>query len=362
MATRKHVIMDKYVVAIGPVKQQASFHWVVTDVVEYILANEMMNDVKIIYFDDEDDVSGKYDAYFFVKALPSLKTIKSLQHTKLFFVPIDYFSYPFKLTLEAIKLQYFHGVLCHSLHLADRLAGVAPIFHIDHYAKFPFNRSLAEHRKQTVAWVGVHEYIASTLDYLKQYDILNRFENYEFLTNINALKPRRIKKLKQALTALDLPANIEKSDDVLIVNGVRFQQWSEEKQAQVISECELVIDIKQDGFRHQVKPPTKCQLYATSGVPVYVNDIHPAIAQLSNDGIALRTINQLLDSNNEDTSAYGQSLREQAQEQYSLSNVAKRYSDVIHQCLSSSYRPPKFSYLSYWYYLKAKICGVFAKA
>lgn len=354
--------MHSRVVAIGPVKKQASFHWVVTDVVEHILANKMMDDVKIIYFDDEDDVSGKYDAYFFVKALPSLKTIQSLQRTKLFFVPIDYFSYPFKLTLETIKLRYFHGVLCHSLHLANQLADIAPIFHIDHYAKFPFTRTTTGRQKSSVAWVGVHEYIASTLDYLNQHDILQRFQHYEFLTNVNALKPRRIKKLKQALMALDLPANIEKSDDELIVNGVRFQQWSEDKQAQVISECELVIDIKQDGFRHQVKPPTKCQLYATSGVPVYVNDIHPAIAQLSNDGITLRTINQLLDNDNEDPSVYGQSLREQAQNQYSLRNVAERYCDVIQQCLSTSYEPHKFSNHSYWQYFKAKIYGLFEKA
>ncbi len=341
--------MHSYHIAVGPISSNESFIWVSRDILDYLEINKLTKH-HIHYFESVEKIPQQCEAVIFVKALPTLQQLRRLRSQRLFYIPVDQISHQGKIPLINIKLQQFEGILFHSDILAQHLYCPSYQFNIDHYTKYQVTRSDSEISDDApVAWIGVYEYLPCTFKFLhnNNEDIL---KNIKLLSNINMLTSRRIRKLAHEFSRLGIPFNFSRFDEYVTINGIRIEQWSESSQSQLIARCRYVLDIKDDSFRQQTKPPTKCQIYVSSGIPVAVNNTHPAIEYLSKFNINLLTVEDVKKLSLPQLKQYGDQLKQQATDKFDITSVSKQYLHVLD--VLQQPRPKTVTTVSSWDYIQ----------
>jgi hypothetical protein len=74
------------------------------------------------------------------------------------------------------------------------------------------------------------------------------------------------------------------------LNGVKLEQWTAKKQEQYMLACKAAFDTKNDGFAHNLKPPTKAQKSVFNGIPFAISEHSYAYEYFLNKGLKLATL------------------------------------------------------------------------
>lgn len=314
--------MRKLLISFGPKQPLASFNWVIDDIFRHLRDSGKESIIDYEYFSKIEDVSPNADIVVFVKHFPSILEVVKIRHKRLCWLPIDAAYSAVDVWKFRPVLSLIDSALLHNEKLAKYLPKTLDFSLIDHYAKYRIVRS--NNIKTNYLWVGVLEYIPFTVKYLSMQRYFTD-QNLILLSNVGLL-PQYLDRIVLALKKLGINPQIQiNGKSVMTINGWTFESWSKERQALELSSCRAVIDIKSRSFRQQMKPPTKCQLYAAAGVPVFVNPEHPAVGLLQNVGIYLKPIEEIPYMSKEEISGYGDDLKSQADDRYSIEKVALDY-------------------------------------
>ncbi|GFD90319.1 hypothetical protein KUL152_25450 [Tenacibaculum sp. KUL152] len=317
-----------YRIYIGPKTNAPSFSWVLTDIFKFL--EKQYPNYAISYFDNEEEIDSSCDMVIFSKHIPTSSTFIRLKKCKIVFIPIDCFYSTFHIWSELPALTLFDGILIHNTNIKEFLPSRVCTYQIDHYRKYVIERKAELDNK--MLWLGVSEYVPLTIDFL----IREKIHPKEILLladTQNIIKDMR--SFNKNLESFNLPECVIEKNEAISINGYLVQQWTPERQNSYLAICKACIDVKTNDFRHYTKPPTKCQLHASSGIPQFVNIEHPAIGLLEFDGIRLKTIDEMKKMNVYELESYGNDLLKQCNGRYELENVAKTYFQAI-SCIVES--------------------------
>lgn len=328
----------KYNIAIGPKTNAPSFDWVLTDVFKYLdVANA---NYTISYFENERDIDDSCHIAIFSKCLPKNSTFKRLKTTKLIFIPIDYYYSTFQIWADKPALLLLDAIFVHNTNINRYLPFSVPKYTIDHYQKFEIERKKVV--KDFILWVGVSEYISETINYLIKEKICA--DTIVLLSDTQNIV-KDMTSITLQLKKLGLSAPCVNDDGTINIQGYTVENWTVNKQHEYLSSCRSCIDYKTNEFRHFTKPPTKCQIHASTAVPQFVNKEHPAITLLQEDGIHLKTIEEMHSMGKDDIVAYGKALKNQCNERYQISNVAEKYTHNLNQILLTPLKKRQFLFI-----------------
>lgn len=273
-------------IAFGPMVNLPSTVWVGRDVAEYIDASN--NDVHVELFNNFEYLPD-VDVIFIIKLMPPLHWLLSAKkkNTRVLYFPIDYFHHPALFYKEQVKLELFDCILLHNERLLRNLPrSVEHIAFVDHYLKYhlPFSKRYSE--DGFILWVGHIEYLPPLIKALSQHNlphplrVLTDLENLRVKTDI----------LKTRLTQAGLSFSLELCGENIVLNGVKLEQWTAKKQEQYMLTCKAAFDTKNDGFAHNLKPPTKAQKYVFNGIPFAISEHAYAYEYFLNKGLKLATL------------------------------------------------------------------------
>jgi hypothetical protein len=316
-------------VTAGPKINNPSFYWVICDVIEYIKSKS--DEFEFSIFSNTKNIPQQADIVIFSKRIPNAYEIVKLKDKKLVYIPIDHYNSKFELWSERSILRTFDAVLLHNNNLIKYLPNSIKCYHIDHYAKYIIKRE--QTIKDKLLWIGVNEYLAITLRYLIDHNI--KPDDIILLSDIQNIR-KNWGKIKDQFIKNGLEYYEITDNETLIVEQYDIGQWTEEKQKRYLATCKACIDIKNNSFRHLLKPATKCQLHVSSGIPQFVNDQHPGLALLRVQSIYLKRIEDIHTMSKDEIEEYGKQLKISAANTYSLENVAASYIEILHEIYRSN--------------------------
>ncbi|MBQ4829547.1 hypothetical protein J8L84_09655 [Alteromonas sp. MMG017] len=323
-----------YKITIGPKTNAPSFDWVLTDVFDCL---QKKTDYSISYFENEEDIDESCHIAIFSKFLPKNSTFRRLKTTKLIFVPIDYYYSTFQIWSDKTVLTLLDAIFIHNSNINTYLPVSVPKYAIDHYQKFDIERNSTV--QDFRLWLGVSEYVPQTIRFLIDQKI--HPDTIVLLSDTQNIT-KDLNSITLQLDRLGLSPPIVGDDGNIEIQGYVVQKWSVEKQNAYLASCISCIDYKTREFRHLTKPPTKCQIHASSAVPQFVNEDHPAVELLQKDGIYLKNIEDMQRMGKTDIIKYGQTLKFQCDKRYHLSNVVKAYEDNIAQIITTPVKSRRF--------------------
>ena len=258
-------IEKKYKILFGPKSNLPSFSWVSSDIFD-----ELKEEIKFICFKNYHEIfkHKKINLIFIVKYPPPFWFITAaiLMNIKLIYIPVDFLGSEYQIKKNSIKIRLIQNIFLHNLKLKKKLSKYTKYtFLINHYNKYPIERN--NKTKKMILWVGHIEYIPVLIDHLNDFDYKGFGYDLTLLTDIYNIK-NKIDFLKQNIKNI----NIKFIDrDTININNFTFSNWSERKYKESMKNCAFAVDFKEDSFHHQVKPPTKSQVYIANRVPLGIN-------------------------------------------------------------------------------------------
>lgn len=317
--------LNKFKIAIGPESNYASFQWVARDIFDYMSSIDQRYEP--IYFKELSELNDNFELVLFIKQLPTPEQLDLLKYKTVCWMPIDSVYCRKDLWKARPVIRQLDAVLLHNSLLKRYLPKEVRVMNVDHYAKYPieWNGNGAHY-----LWIGVLEYIPRTVQYLEHNKFFSE-KNLVLLTNLEKFTELQ-SEIELSLKQMNISPEITYQANSVVVNGLKFEQWSEERQALELQTCKAYIDIKSHSFRHQTKPPTKAQIYASTGVPVFLNEEHPAIKIMLKEGVTLKTINALYDMGHKEIETYAITVKKSIGEMYTIESIAKQYVSVLRTC------------------------------
>jgi len=268
------------VIAFGPELNFPSWRWVGQDTAKEL---ERYFDVRTYgSFSHIEDC----DLIFIVKQTPTRAFVQEVRRRdiKLVYLPIDIYTSPRQILLDAFLLQQYDLVLSHCERLIPLVKPYCrDVDYVDHHAKYHLGETAAYRDDGYVLWIGGCQYLPYLLRWLTDHPL---DAELRILTDIG--NPRAVGKAN-SLTASLVPG-LEIKQGVDRISGHRIHSWSESLQMKMMSECKAALDIKDESdFNQQHKPATKAQQFIASGIPFAVNRNSYSHEYFSNRGFELAT-------------------------------------------------------------------------
>ncbi|WP_339899604.1 hypothetical protein [Paraglaciecola polaris] len=261
--TQKIIKEFKGSIAIGPLVGLPSSDWVGEDVANYLLRQNL----KIEKFSDFNaPIETKY--VIVVKFMPSVEWLldKAKSGIKVLYAPVDVFHSRYVYWHYKERLKLFSGFLVHNDRVGELVAKTAqaPQFPIEHYLKYKIERDSSIPKQQALLWVGHLEYIPSLIQFVKENHFnlkIRALTDLEKLSSYDNYLEKSLHKIRVRYTVAN------RSNDGALISGVYVEQWSVQKQAELMKSCVAAFDTKIDSFAYGLKPPTKAQQFIYNKLP-----------------------------------------------------------------------------------------------
>ncbi|QHJ11286.1 hypothetical protein FX988_01514 [Paraglaciecola mesophila] len=276
-------------IAIGPLVGLPSSDWVGEDVANYLLSQN----VRITKFNDFNSPIVS-DYIIVVKLMPSVAWLmdKANAGIKVLYAPVDIFHSPYVFWQYKERLKLFSGFLLHNDRVGKLVSktATAPQFPIEHYLKYQIHRDLSTEKQQELLWIGHLEYIPSLIHYLKESHLRLRIRA---LTDLEKL-PAYEDYLEKSLHKLCIPYMVtNKTNDSAVICGVYVEQWTEQKQADLMTSCVAAFDTKIDSFAYNLKPPTKAQQFIYNKLPFACSEASYSFEYFKQLGLKVAKLTEL---------------------------------------------------------------------
>lgn len=276
-------------IAIGPLVGLPSSNWVGEDVANYLLRQN----VKIQKFSDfNTPIATKY--IIVVKLMPSVKWLldKADAGIKVLYAPVDIFHSYYVYWQYKERLKLFSGFLVHNDRVGDLVAKTAPApqFPIEHYLKYQVEHDSRIPKQKALLWIGHLEYIPSLLYFVKKRSLNLRIRA---LTDLEKL-PAYENYLEKSLHKIRIPYTVaNKTEDGAVICGLYVEQWSEQKQADLMKSCVAAFDTKIDSFAYDLKPPTKAQQFIYNKLPFACSESSYSFKYFKQHGLQVAKLTEL---------------------------------------------------------------------
>jgi hypothetical protein len=279
----------KGTIAIGPLVGLPSSDWVGDDIANHFLDKG----VKIKKFGNYNTPI-EADYIILVKLMPSMEWLidKVERGIKVLYAPVDIFHANYIFWRYIYRLKLFSGFLIHNDGVGKLIlrSSESPQFFIEHYLKYELNKNSSSIKNNELLWVGHLEYIPSLLKFLK--------------VNKPRIKIRALSDLEKSpsyenyldisLAMFDCKYSLEgKTNDGAYISGTYIEQWSEEKQAELMQTCIAAFDTKMNSFSHNLKPPTKAQQFIYNKIPFACSESSFSFKFFEQRGLKLATLQEL---------------------------------------------------------------------
>jgi hypothetical protein len=288
-------------VSIGPVTKEPSWAWCGDDLIE-----EMSSSVTINTFDDYDSCTRQDpDILMIVKKPPKPDKWKELGcRKKIIYLPVDYFRTESHIAEHSLFLKDCSLIATHCTRLDKYLKNYCTsLARVEHYAKYALPTMNEFKQEGFVLWIGIDEYVPLVQSWYRR-----------------RTRPFTLK----ILTAHPQVSETE---------NMHVLQWTPPAQQTMLKLAKAGIDIKGNDFHQSMKPPTKVQQFAASGVPVAVNKDSYPWEYFHKDGLDLAgpddTDRWFSHEYWKEIHDFGLNLREKI----SKTNVARSYLDLIERVL-----------------------------
>ena len=276
-------------IAIGPLVGLPSSNWVGEDVANYLqqlsITMEKFNDFDV-------SINSKY--IIVVKLMPTAEWLieKVEAGIKVLYAPVDVFHSPYVYWQFKERLKLFSGFLVHNDRVGELLAksAKAPQFSIEHYLKYQIERDSTTPKEHALLWIGHLEYIPSLIYFLKKHhpsipiraltdlEKLHAYENY----------------LEKSFHKIRIPYTVtNKTSDGAIICDVYVEQWTEQKQAELMKTCVAAFDTKIDSFAYSLKPPTKAQQFIYNKLPFACSESSYSFEHFKRLGLEVAKLTEL---------------------------------------------------------------------
>jgi hypothetical protein len=335
-------------IAIGPLVGLPSSDWVGVDIANHLLDKS----IKIEKFNSyETPIDADY--IILVKLMPSMGWLidKVERGIKVLYAPVDNFHSNYTFWRYRYRLKLFSGFLIHNDRVGKLVSkfSPSPLFFIEHYLKYELDNNSFPIKNNELLWVGHLEYIPSLLKFLKEkkpqikiralsdLEKLSHYENY----------------LDISLAMFDSKFSLEgKTNEGVYISGVYIEQWSEEKQDELMQTCIAAFDTKMNSFSHNLKPPTKSQQFIYNKIPFACSEYTFSFEYFQKLGLNVAKLSELdyLVSN-----AYRDKVSEFCDKQkwrVNINNVASSYLNACSNAIS-----PKFHSKIYFNFMNSA-CSV----
>jgi len=321
-------IGEKKKILFGPRSNLPSFSWVSSDIF-----NDLSEEIDFFCFTNFYEIFkyNKINLVFIVKYPPPLWFIVAslLMNIKLIYIPVDFLGSEYQIKKNSIKIKLIQNIFVHNLKLKNRLSKYTKYtFSINHYNKYQVVRNKIT--KKMILWVGHIEYIPVLIDHISHFDYKVFGYELKLLTDICNIK-YKIDFLKHNIKNFNI-SFIDK--DTVSINNFKFSKWSVDLYKESMKNCAFAVDFKEDLFHHQVKPPTKSQIYIANKVPIGINKDSSINEYFTSLGINLpdyKNLNYLISDEYTDlVNNYSKKLNNLI----SKSTVVKTYREAIYNLLS----------------------------
>jgi hypothetical protein len=258
--------------AIGPRTNAPSWAWV-----GQAISGELSSDFNVVLFDSFDQV-GNAELVLIIKQRPPASFVAEAlrRGSRLFFAPVDVYHDPQEIAADAGILEACEAVLLHSEALSPALSPYCrKIVPVEHHGRFVLPVPARYQSGGFLLWLGAFEHLPHLLHWLDDHPPPLEVR---LLTNLTSRSSRVAGHFVARERGISLRVTTGE------VNGYPAQEWSEAAQADMMQTCRAAIDIKGDSFNQRMKPATKAQQFAASGVPFGCNPGHPAIAYFRTRG------------------------------------------------------------------------------
>lgn len=273
-------------VAFGPMVHLPSTDWVGRDVAEFLRYS--YDDIHVKLFDNFEAIPD-VEVIFIIKLMPPLNWLLNAQKrgVKVLYFPIDYFHHPALFAKERVKLAQFDCILLHNerlrIHLPNDVKNVACV---DHYLKYRLPEAVSFQDEGFILWIGHIEYLPPLFKALSKQELPHPLKVLTDLENL----PAKVDFLRKKLQEAGIGYSLQESEHEVVLNGVKLEQWSANKQEEYMLSCKAAFDTKNDGFAHNLKPPTKAQKYVFNGIPFAISEHSYGYEYFLNKGLKLATL------------------------------------------------------------------------
>ena len=272
-------------IAFGPMVGLPSSDWVGKDIADYLLKNG----AEVSKFSDFSTYI-EADYIILVKVFPSMGWFidKVSRGIKILYAPVDVFHSRHIFLRYRTRLKLCSGFLIHNDRVGRLLSTVSdsPQFFIEHYLKYKLPSSGTRAKNNELLWIGHLEYVPSLIQYLMDNNLPL---NIRALTDLEKL-PFYDNYLSTSLAALGVEYEVSKNNDErngIYISGFYFEQWSEDRQEELMQSCVAAFDTKMDSFAHKLKPPTKAQKYIYNRIPFACSEFSYSFEYFNKRGLKL---------------------------------------------------------------------------
>lgn len=319
-----------YKILFGPRSDLPSFSWVSTDIFQ-----ELRNEFSFLCFKNYYEIfkSRNINLIFIIKETPPLWFILTsyLFGIKLIYIPVDFLGSEYQIKKNSIKIRLIKNIIIHNLKLKNKLLNYTnSIFLVNHYNKYPIIRKYDTSYSKTILWVGHLEYIPVLINHLKNIDYRSFGYKLIFLTDIHNIKGK-LKFLRQNIDNFNLGFL---DNDTVTINNYTFKNWTEALYKTSMQSCTFAVDFKEDSFHHQVKPPTKSQIYIANKVPLGINKESSINGYFTNLNINLPDYKNLNYLNSHTYSKLVNNYSKKLNNLISKSTVVQNYREIIYSLIS----------------------------
>ena len=334
----------KGTIAIGPLVGLPSSDWVGLDVADWLL----QNDIKVEKFNDfNNSIEAEY--IIIVKIIPSLEWLikQSKKGSEILYAPVDIFHSPFVYWRYRNRLKLFSGFLIHNDCLGELIgkASSSPQFFIEHYLKYQVELKASQPRNHELLWVGHLEYIPSLLKFIRDHKPKIKIRALSDLEKL----PYYENYIEKNLNKIGFDYFTEKVTDKNVrISGVLIEQWSERKQAELMMSCVAAFDTKMNSFAHNLKPPTKAQMFIYNKIPFACSEYSFSFEYFKQRGLTVAKLNELDYLISDE---YQKRVTEFGEQHCWRVDIARVASSYLHACEKSS-SPVSYS-TTYLYFIES---------
>ncbi|GAC31076.1 hypothetical protein [Paraglaciecola polaris] len=331
-------------IAIGPLVGLPSSNWVGVDIANHLLNNG----IKVEKF-GSFNTQIEADCIILVKLMPKIDWLidKIERGVKVIYAPVDIFHSKYVFWRYRNRLKLFSGFLIHNDKVGELISKVSdsPQFFIEHYLKYELDKCSDFTKVNELLWVGHLEYIPSLLKFVKK---IKPELKIRALSDLEKL-PYYENYLDKSLREIDCKYSIEKkSDDGVYISGVFIEQWSEQKQAELMQTCIAAFDTKMNSFAHNLKPPTKAQKFIYNKIPFACSEHSFSFKYFEQRGLKVAKLDELSYLVSDD---YRQNVSDFCDAQKWRVNIDSVASSYLHACENST--PPPYYGKTYLYLMDA---------
>ncbi len=318
-------------IACGVDTKSPAFEWVGSDIFQKLAQTHQIT----IFKNYNELKQNRYDIVFFIKEMPPLLLLVHLYRhkTKIVYIPVDFFVQKYEVEKYSPQLYLFDCVLIHCERLRLLMENYNDkVFFIDHYLKYEVDRE-NKSPEDFILWIGHMQYLPALIECLSQNPLNN---NLKILTDVQNFSRRKFMiKREMELKGLEFNQTLDLNGNY-VLNGYLLEQWTIEKQQAYLEICVAAIDTKDNSFSQATKPPTKGQIFISSGIPLAVPKNSYTHEYFKNIGLDLPDINEIERLLSEKFKNDVVNFQQRYKSKISRDEIAKQYDMICYDVIQYS--------------------------